>query len=196
MEAIATRRPLLRDNMDGGTHVEVFDCTVLPFSMAETGEAWWEVWHEFRGQCGHDKTDDVVAESFGLEIRDVETGTSATFYVQQILHRYVNENHVLYVWNMYTEPFLFKNSRVHGIYYREQSYVLVKPVEMHEEATPCSQMVSSEDIKVEFLDPTTKKDARIAALTKHMAKSMAPYIIMRNEAIETFLLDRALQSRT
>eukprot|EP00644_Phytophthora_capsici_P001518 jgi/Phyca11/15004/fgenesh1_pg.PHYCAscaffold_10_\ len=39
------------------------------------------------------------------------------FYVQQILHRYVEEDHILYVWNMYTEPFLFKNNRVQGIYY-------------------------------------------------------------------------------
>ncbi|KAL3672748.1 hypothetical protein V7S43_002040 [Phytophthora oleae] len=182
--------------MDGGTRMEVVDNTILPFSMAETGEAWWKVWHEFRGQCGHDKADDVVAESFGLEIRDVETGTSAIFYVQQILHRYVEGDRILYMWNMYTEPVLFKNRRVHGMYYREQSYVLIKPVELHGEVEAGSRMMSSEDIKAQFLDSKTKKDARIAALTKHVAKSMPAYITMRNEAIETFLLDRTLQSRT
>ncbi|KAF1776722.1 hypothetical protein GQ600_16411 [Phytophthora cactorum] len=123
-----TQKPLLRDAMNG-MRMEVFDHHILPFDM----------------------------QSFGLEFTDVMANTTATFYVQQILHRHVEGHRTVIVWNAYIEPFMFGNERVSGVYFLEQSHVLIKPDDQNsmsyrEGAVP-TRMSTCEIITPHFLDP-------------------------------------------
>lgn len=57
-----------------------------------------------RPALGRDGGDDVVRERCGLEMVDVKTDRRATFYVQQVLRRYVEDQRVVVVWHAYFEP--------------------------------------------------------------------------------------------
>jgi hypothetical protein len=189
-----TNGPLVRVENEEG-RIDVLDCTILPFGMVETSDAWWHEWHNY---IGYDSTSDEVKEIFGMEISDSRNNTSATFYSQQILRRYVEDDRIVYVWSAYTEPFEFRKTRMHGVYYREQCHVLIKPVDPTGDTstgTPCSRLLSTESITPVFMNSKLEEDAKIAALTKLIVKSMPPFIVTRNEAIESSLLDQELQKR-
>ncbi|ETI40712.1 hypothetical protein F443_13948 [Phytophthora nicotianae P1569] len=189
-----TQKPLLRDAMNG-MRMEVFDHHILPFDMRATGDAWWKHWHNYRGQSC--EAGNVVAESFGLEFTDVMANTTATFYVQQILHRHVEDHRTVIVWNAYIEPFMFENERVSGVYFLEQSHVIIKPDDQYsssEGAVP-TRMSTCEIISPHFLDPKLKEDPKITALTDFVASSLSSNIMMRNEKIEDMLLDQSLRQR-
>ncbi|KAL4093867.1 hypothetical protein PRIC1_011297 [Phytophthora ramorum] len=192
-----TSQPELHYNPHDG-RIEAFDCTFVPFGMIETGEAWWRDWNTYRGHSVYENAGNVIKESFGLEMTDSKTNTAAVFYSQQILHRHVEDHRIVYVWDTYTEPFVFKSKRVSGVYYREQCYVLIQPADLASTLNrggSCTRLSSCEAITTHFLDPKLKQDARIAALTKFLAKSLPPYMMARNETIGSLLLDEALQKR-
>ncbi|KAG3199849.1 hypothetical protein PC128_g5011 [Phytophthora cactorum] len=191
-----TQKPLLRDAMNG-MRMEVFDHHILPFDMRATGDAWWIHWNKYRGQSSEATTSDVIAESFGLEFTDVMANTTATFYVQQILHRHVEGHCTVIVWNAYIEPFMFGNERVSGVYFLEQSHVLIKPDDQNsmssrEGAVP-TRMSTCEIITPHFLDPKLSDDPKMADLTDFVASSLSSNIMMRNEKIEYLLLDQSLR---
>ncbi|KAE9239191.1 hypothetical protein PF002_g10401 [Phytophthora fragariae] len=186
-----TPKPLLRDMMDG-TRLEVFDHHILPFDMRTTADAWWQPWHNYRRRRVQDTVDNVVTESFGMEFIDTNADTTATFYVQQILRRHVEDHRTVFVWNAYVEPFTFENKRVSGIYFLEQSHVIIKPG-----GEGMSTRISTcEIITRHFLDQSMKDDPKMAALASFVASSLSSNIMTRNEKIEDLLLDQTVQQRS
>ncbi|ETK80840.1 hypothetical protein L915_13584 [Phytophthora nicotianae] len=188
----ASQTPLLTDGVKGRPR-EVFDCSILPFGVVEISDAWWEDWHTYSGRTVQD-TADVVAESFGLEIYDVAANISATFYAQQVLRRYVEDNRVVFVWNAYIEPISFKGKRVRGAYYIENSNAIIKP-QGRERNETLTQVSCQEVVTPHFLDAKLTNDPKISALTSVLMNSMSPYYTERTKTIETLLLDRAIQAR-
>ncbi|GMF16539.1 unnamed protein product [Phytophthora lilii] len=194
---VVTHQPILRGGMKG-MYRRLFDNRVVPFSMQETGDAWWEYWHNYRGQRIQDSTSNVVTESFGLEMNDLKNDASATSYGQQILRRHVEENRIVFVWNAYIEPFVFQDKPVSGVYLLEQSHVLIKPQD------PDSTDAASKDeystsmstcyvITPHFLDPELKNDSKTADLIDFLVSALSSNIAARNERVENLLLDQALQ---
>ncbi|KAE9020649.1 hypothetical protein PR003_g14223 [Phytophthora rubi] len=188
LACLPTCEPLLRHAING-RRIEAFCYNDVPFGMTETGNAWWRYWNSYRGEV--DSVDDVVTESFGWEISDA-ANTSATFYVQQILRRHVENHRTVFVWNGYFEPFLFKGKRIRGVYYREQSYVLIKPITQGKEES--SRVSSCEMITPYILEPSMDNDPTVAAVTKFVVSSMSSDIITWNEMVESLLLDQARQN--
>eukprot|EP00644_Phytophthora_capsici_P001519 jgi/Phyca11/15005/fgenesh1_pg.PHYCAscaffold_10_\ len=136
----------------------------------------------------------VVVESFGLEFTDVVAGTTATFYVQQILRRYIEDERTVIVWNAYVEPFMFENERVTGVYFLEQSHVIIKPEHRDTaEDAVSTRMSSCEIVTPHFLDPRLKDDPKMAALTDFVTSSLSSNIMTRNEKVEDMLLDESLR---
>lgn len=189
---VVTHQPLLRGGMKG-MYRRLFDKRHVPFTLQETGDAWWRYWYTYRGRSIVGATSNVVTESYGLEMTDLKTNASATSYGQQILRRHVEENRIVFVWNAYIEPFVFKNQPVSGIYLLEQSHVLIKP-EVTEEVDECSTSMSTcYVITPHFLDPKLKDDPETTALINFLVSALSANIRNRNEAVENLLLDEALQ---
>ncbi|KAL3672753.1 hypothetical protein V7S43_002045 [Phytophthora oleae] len=189
---VVTHQPLLRGGMKG-MYRRLFDKRHVPFSLQETGDAWWKHWHNYRGQSINEATSDVVTESFGLEMTDLKTNASATSYGQQILRRHVEENRIVFVWNAYIEPFVFENQPVSGVYLLEQSHVLIKPDDT-EEVDECSTSMSTcYVITPHFLDPKLKDDPKTTTLINFLVSALSANIANRNETVENLLLDEALQ---
>eukprot|EP00644_Phytophthora_capsici_P001520 jgi/Phyca11/542998/estExt2_Genewise1Plus.C_PHYCAscaffold_100554 len=189
---VVTHQPLLRGGMKG-MYRRLFDKRHVPFTLQETGDAWWRYWYTYRGRSIVGATSNVVTESYGLEMTDLKTNASATSYGQQILRRHVEENRIVFVWNAYIEPFVFKNQPVSGIYLLEQSHVLIKP-EVTEEGDECSTSMSTcYVITPHFLDPKLKDDPETTALINFLVSALSANIRNRNEAVENLLLDEALQ---
>ncbi|KAL4147504.1 hypothetical protein PRNP1_011260 [Phytophthora ramorum] len=192
---VVTHQPLLRGGMKG-MYKKLFDKRTVPFGLEETGDAWWRHWHNYRGQRVQDVTSNVVTESFGLEMVDLKTSTSATSYGQQILRRHVEENRIVYVWNAYIEPFVFENKPVSGVYLLEQSHVLIKPEEEGSKTDKDSLSTSMSTCYVitpHYLDPKLKDDAKTTALIDFLLSALSSNITARNETVENLLLDQALQ---
>ncbi|GMF16534.1 unnamed protein product [Phytophthora lilii] len=195
---IMAQKPFSRENRNG-MYTEIFDHQIVPFGMRITGDAWWQNWHNYRGQRVQDTIGDKVTEIFGVEFYDAKANTTATFYVQQILRRYREENRIVFVWNAYIEPFSFENERVRGIYFHEQSHVLIKPdggnmVTTSSEKEVVSTRISTcEILTPHVLDRTLIGDEEVSALSNFMTKSMSSNLVVRREMIENLLLDQALQ---
>eukprot|EP00644_Phytophthora_capsici_P001516 jgi/Phyca11/104988/e_gw1.10.258.1 len=179
--------PLLREI--NGKRAEAFGCNILPFGMAETGTAWWKYWNNYRGQMNEDN---VVKETFGFEITDRKANITATFYQQQILKRHIEGDRVVIVWDGYMEPFLFKGKRIRDVYYRERSYVLIKPQVRGGEI--CTTVSTCETMMPHFLDPKLSKDPTVKALTKFVVSSLSCDILTSHEVVESLLLDQALRN--
>ncbi|KAG6971512.1 hypothetical protein JG688_00004413 [Phytophthora aleatoria] len=194
---VVTHQPLLRGGMKG-TYRRLFDKRVVPFTLRETGDAWWKHWHNYRGQRIQDPMTNMVTESFGLEMTDLKTNASATSYGQQILHRHVEEDRIVFVWNAYIEPFVFENQPVSGVYILEQSHVLIKPVDPDstsddEKKDECfTSMSTCYVITPHFLDPNLKNDPKTTVLIDFLVSALSANIRIRNESVENLLLDQAL----
>ncbi|KAF4142036.1 hypothetical protein GN958_ATG08736 [Phytophthora infestans] len=195
---VVTHQPLLRGGIKG-MYQRLFDERLVPFTLPETGDAWWKHWHNYREQQIQDATANVVTESFGLEMNDFKTNASATSYGQQILHRHVEENRIVFVWNAYIEPFVFEDQPVSGIYLLEQSHVLIKPVDPDSTAEDdkkdeCfTSMSTCYVITPHFLDPKLKNDPKTKTLLEFLVSALSANIRKRNESVENLLLDQALQ---
>eukprot|EP00644_Phytophthora_capsici_P000626 jgi/Phyca11/109096/e_gw1.16.592.1 len=80
-----------------GASIELVDRRILPFNLSETAEGWWRRLQNYRGQQCYENLGDVIRERCGLEMADVTTDTTATFYVQQVLRRHVEEHRAVIV---------------------------------------------------------------------------------------------------
>ncbi|GMF66775.1 unnamed protein product [Phytophthora fragariaefolia] len=171
----------------------------MPFDMTATGDAWWENWHNYRGQRFQDIAADEIVERFGLEMSDFKTNMSATAYAQQISQRYVEDNRIVVVWDAYVEPFGFDNERVGGVYFLEQNYVLIEPEHWSSERTGeqeegfSTRVSTCYVITPHFLDPKLKEDAKTLAVVNFLVSALSTNIMALNEMVENVLLDQALQ---
>jgi hypothetical protein len=194
---VVTHQPLLRGGVKG-MYRRLFDKRVVPFNLLETGDAWWSYWHNYRGQRTHEAMTDVVTESFGLEMNDLNTNASAASYGQQILRRHEEESRIVFVWNCYIEPFLFENEPVSGVYLLEQSHVLIRPEDPESAADEsktdeCSTSISTcYVITPHWLDPQLRTDPKTSALIDFLISALSANIKVRNETVENLLLDQAL----
>ncbi|POM75290.1 M96 mating-specific protein family [Phytophthora palmivora] len=124
---LPTREPVLRDSVNG-KYMELFDNKIMPFDLRSTGDAWWRRWHNYKGHCAHENgPNNTIVEKFGLEMKDVKTRTTATFYVQQILRRHVEDDRIVIVWHAHIKPLEFEKKIANGVHYLEKGYVLIKP---------------------------------------------------------------------
>ncbi|GMF48098.1 unnamed protein product [Phytophthora fragariaefolia] len=196
-----SRKAQMRDSVDG-MFLEIFDSKILPFSMHATGEAWWRRWNHFnpnRGSCHRlESTDDTIVEHFGMEMSDTKSKTSAKFYVQQILRRYVEEDRVVVVWQSHIEPLEFSHKKLAGIRFREKGYVVIKP----HVASPASKdetytvVKTCHIIKPDLSLQNLKKDTRTGALAEFVLCATVANIAASAEMIEGLLMDEALQQRS
>ncbi|KAL3657049.1 hypothetical protein V7S43_018097 [Phytophthora oleae] len=194
---VSCRKARMRD-ASNGLYLEIFDSKVLPFSMHATGEAWWRRWNHFnpiRGSCHRlVSTDDTIVEHFGMEMSDSKAKTTARFYVQQILRRYVEEDRVVVIWQSHIEPLEFSHKKLAGIRFREKGYVVIKP---HKDSSESYTRVQTcHIIKPDLSDQKLKKDARTGALTEFVLSATIANIAASAEMIESLLVDEALQQRS
>ncbi|KAL3672682.1 hypothetical protein V7S43_001977 [Phytophthora oleae] len=176
-----------------GTERKFYDKRVIFFEMNATATAWWENWQSYRGQGLGDTEVDEIVERFGLEMNDFKTNTSATAYGQQITHRYVEEGRVVFVFDAYLEAFGYQNERVDGVYFLEQTYVLVQPeTRAIEGASTC--ISTCYVITPHYLDPKLEQDGKAAEFVDFLVSSMSSNMMGLSEMVENLLLDRALQS--
>ncbi|POM70465.1 ATP-binding cassette (ABC) Superfamily [Phytophthora palmivora] len=194
---VASRMPLLRGGLKG-TEKTLFDRRILPFSTQETSDAWWTNWHSYRGH-NREIANNIIMESFGLEMNDIKTNTSVTSYGQQILRRDVEDGLTVFVWNAYLEPFVFDDEQVSGIYFLEQCHMIVKPEEDRtatDENERSSCMSGCYVTTPYFLDATLQNDPKTAALIEFLVGALFSNMKAHNDAVEDLLLDQALQKHS
>ncbi|KAK1939952.1 hypothetical protein P3T76_008275 [Phytophthora citrophthora] len=176
-----------------GTEKRFYDKRVIPFEMHMTAAAWWENWQSYRGQGLGDTEANEIVERFGLEMSDFKTNTSATAYGQQITQRHVEEGRVVFVFDAYLEAFGYQNEQIDGVYFLEQTYVLVQP--NTPEIGGVSTCISTcYVITPHFLDPKLEQDSKAAEIVDFLVSSMSSKMTGLSEMVENVLLDRALQS--
>ncbi|GMF16537.1 unnamed protein product [Phytophthora lilii] len=182
-----------------GTERKFYDRRTMPFDVKATGDAWWENWHNYRGQRFQDIAADEIIERFGLEMCDFKTNTSCTAYAQQVSQRHVEDGRTVFVWDAYVEPFGFENERVGGVYFLEQNNVMIQPEAWSSERTDggnggCSTRVSTcYVITPYFLDPKLTEDSKTVAVINFLVSALSSNIMALSEMVETLLLDHALQ---
>ncbi|KAK1930471.1 hypothetical protein P3T76_014142 [Phytophthora citrophthora] len=191
---LPTREPVMRDSVNG-RYMELFDNKIMPFNMRSTGDAWWRRWHNYKGHCAHENgPNNTIVEKFGLEMKDVKTRTTATFYVQQILKRHVEEGRIVIVWHAHIKPLEFEKKAANGVHYLEKGYVLIKPHiadSANDEAA--TRVMTCYIITPQLADRKLRTDAKTTALTDFVLSATSANISMSNEMIENLLVDRALQ---
>ncbi|KAF1788214.1 hypothetical protein GQ600_15221 [Phytophthora cactorum] len=196
---VSSRKAQMRDGKNG-MFLEIFDSKVLPFSMHATGEAWWRRWNHFnpnRGSCHRlESTDDTIVEHFGMAMSDAKAKTTAKFYVQQILRRYVEEQRVVVVWQSHIEPLEFSHKKLAGIRFREKGYVVIKPLLQVSEKETYTLVQTCHIIKPDLSHQRLKKDARTGALAEFVLSATVANIAASAEMIEGLLVDEALQQRS
>ncbi|EEY69804.1 M96 mating-specific protein family [Phytophthora infestans T30-4] len=203
-----TRRTDIPDGHNGlldegkklkGIERKFYDRRTMPFGMRSTGDAWWENWHNYRGQRFQDIAANEITESFGLEMSDFKTNVSATAYSQQISQRHVEDKRIVFVWDAYVEPFGFANERVSGVYLLEQNYVLIEPEFWSSERTrgrsngSATRVSTCYVITPYFLDPKLKDDPKTMAVINFLVSALSTNIMALSEMVETLLLDQVLQ---
>ncbi|OWZ10907.1 hypothetical protein PHMEG_00016159 [Phytophthora megakarya] len=182
-----------------GMEQRFYDKRTMPFDMRAAGAAWWENWHNYRGRRFQDITANEITESFGLEMNDFKTNTSATAYAQQISCRHIEDDRIVYVWDSYIEPFGFANEPIDGVYFLEQNYVLIQPEDWSSERAcrgnnVCSTRVSTcYVITPHFMDSNLKEDAKTGTLISFLVSALSTNIMALSAMVETLLLDQALQ---
>ncbi|KAF4029298.1 hypothetical protein GN244_ATG18967 [Phytophthora infestans] len=194
---LPTRGPVMRDSVNG-KYMELFDNKIMPFDMPSTGDAWWRRWHNYKGHCAHENgPNNTIVEKFGLEMKDVKTRITATFYVQQILKRHVEDGRIVIVWHAHIKPLDFEKKPATGVHYLEKGYVLIKPhitdsMNSNEAAT---RVITCYIIAPHLTNRKLRTDARTTALTEFVLSATSANISMSNEMIENLLVDRALQKQ-
>ncbi|OWZ16724.1 putative membrane protein [Phytophthora megakarya] len=184
--------------LDGGkgTERKFYDRRTMPFNMRATGAAWWENWQSYRGGGLRDTEADEIVERFGLEMNDFKTNTSATAFGQQITQRHVENDRIVFVFDAYIEPFGYENDRVDGLYFLEQTYVLVQPengATTGENGRSSTRISTCYVITPHFLDSKLKEDGKTTALINFLVSAMSSRMMSLSEMVEYLLLDQALQ---
>ncbi|ETN16668.1 hypothetical protein PPTG_05826 [Phytophthora nicotianae INRA-310] len=181
-----------------GTERKFYDSRTMPFDMRTTGDAWWENWHNYRGQRFQDIAANEVTESFGLEMSDLKINVTGTAYAQQISQRHIEDTRIVFLWDAYVEPFGFANEPVGGVYFLEQNYVLVEPEEWssergHDSSDGYATRVSTCFVLTPyFLDPKLKDDAKTTAVINFLVSAMVTNAMALSGMVETLLLDQVL----
>eukprot|EP00644_Phytophthora_capsici_P000629 jgi/Phyca11/109198/e_gw1.16.380.1 len=176
-----------------GASIELVDRRILPFNLSETAEGWWRRLQNYRGQQCYENLGDVIRERCGLEMADVTTDTTATFYVQQVLRRHVEEHRAVIVWNAYFETFTFHEKRVCGVHFLLKGYVLMRPMEcIDPNGSDATQLLTCYNITPHFSDPKMQNDAETNVI-KFVASVTSANISTTNEALENLLVDEALR---
>ncbi|KAL4116962.1 hypothetical protein PRIC2_012412 [Phytophthora ramorum] len=190
-----------------GMHLEIFANEMLPFGMHATGEAVWQHfkgtdipyrWYHSKSAGSIESTEDTMVESFGMEMYDANSKTTAEFNVKQILRRYVEEDRVVVVWRSHIEPLEFSNKRFAGIHFQEKGYVVIKPRAHSYDSADDDDFTLVQTcyiITPDLSDQTLNDDAKTGALTEFVLSSTAANISASNEMIENVLVDQALQQR-
>uniref|UniRef100_H3GX67 M96 mating-specific protein family n=1 Tax=Phytophthora ramorum TaxID=164328 RepID=H3GX67_PHYRM len=190
-----------------GMHLEIFANKMLPFGMHATGEAVWQHfkgtdipyrWYHSKSAGSIESTEDTMVESFGMEMYDANSKTTAEFNVKQILRRYVEEDRVVVVWRSHIEPLEFSNKRFAGIHFQEKGYVVIKPRAHSYDSADDDDFTLVQTcyiITPDLSDQTLNDDAKTGALTEFVLSSTAANISASNEMIENVLVDQALQQR-
>ncbi|GMF29737.1 unnamed protein product [Phytophthora fragariaefolia] len=195
---LPTKEPLLRDSVNG-KYMELFDNKIMPFDMKSTGDAWWRRWHNYKGHCAHENgPNNTIVERFGLEMKDVKTRTTATFYVQQILRRHVEEGRIVIVWHAHIKPLEFEKKTANGVHYLEKGYVLIKRHITNSftgEGEAATRVMTCYIIAPKLSNRKLRLDSRTTALTDFVLSATSANISMSNEMIENLLVDRAMKKR-
>ncbi|KAF4029304.1 hypothetical protein GN244_ATG18975 [Phytophthora infestans] len=156
-----------------GIERKFYDRRTMPFGMCSTGDAWWENWHNYRGQRFQDIAANEITESF--------------------------DKRIVFVWDAYVEPFGFANERVSGVYLLEQNYVLIEPEFWSSERTrgrsngSATRVSTCYVITPYFLDPKLKDDPKTMAVINFLVSALSTNIMALSEMVETLLLDQVLQ---
>ncbi|POM57467.1 M96 mating-specific protein family [Phytophthora palmivora] len=125
-----------------------------------------------------------------MEMIDVKSDKTATFYMQQIMRRYVEDQRVVIVWNAYIEPFTFDETRVHGVHFLLKGYVLMKPVKRSDSGETTTRALTCYNFMPHYLDPKLQKSSKTKALTKFVVSTTSSNISVTNDMV---LVDEALQ---
>lgn len=191
----SSRMPLLRGGLKG-TERTLFDRRLLPFSKQATDEAWWRDWNSYRGHKG-EIADNVVVESFGVEMNDFKANISVTCYGQQILKRDITDERTVFVWNAYLEPFIFEEEQVSGIYFLEQYHMTIKTEEDEEtvKGDSMSCMSGCYVVTPYFLDANLQDDPRTKRLIDFLVGALFANMKAHNNMVEDLLLEQVLQNR-
>ncbi|KAK1935836.1 hypothetical protein P3T76_010530 [Phytophthora citrophthora] len=196
----------MRDGVNG-MYLEIFANKMFPFSMHSTGEAVWQHfkgtdvpyrWYHSRSAGSIESTEDTMVESFGMEMHDAKSNTTAEFNVKQILRRYVEEDRVVVVWRSHIDPLEFSNKRFAGIHFQEKGYVVIKPrirKDGNADGDDFTLIQTCYIITPDLSDQSLNDDAKTGALTEFVMNSTAANISASNEMIENVLLDQALKQK-
>ncbi|KAG7391665.1 hypothetical protein PHYBOEH_006628 [Phytophthora boehmeriae] len=196
---LPTRKPLLYNAVNEFC-MGLFDSRVVPFDMRATGDAWWRRWHKYKGQSAAIDGGNVICEKYGLELEDSTTNTTATFYDQQVLKRYMEEDRIVIIWYAYIEPLEINKQRVTGIHFLEKWSALIEPYYCEVETDSSGSRETSTRVSTACIieptitDPQLWDEARMAAFTKFLLATSSDYMSTINETIENLLVDQALQS--
>ncbi|KAL4118655.1 hypothetical protein PRIC2_010980 [Phytophthora ramorum] len=186
--------------VDGGTNMKdtekkFYNRRTMPFSMHAAGDAWWEIWHNYRGQRFQDIASNELIERFGLEMSDFKSNSSLTAYAQQISQRHVEDDRIVFVWDAYVEPFGFESARVGGVYFMEQTYVLIEPEDGYSggDDGASTRVSTCYVITPYFMDPKKKKDTKTVAVVNFLVSALSSNVLALGDMVETLLLDQAMQ---
>ncbi|OWZ03161.1 M96 mating-specific protein [Phytophthora megakarya] len=187
---------LLRDNVND-MQIDLFYGKIMPFEVDAISDAWWQRWHKYKGQCTSNNEGNTIAEKFGLEMRGRTTNTTATFYDQQILRRYVEKDRVVIVWRAYIEPLEFEKRPVSGMYFLEKGYVLITPVSTEDNSANSDNNTFSRVSTCYMLTPKStdrklRHDSRTTSLVDFVANTVSTNMSLIIEMVENMLLDQSI----
>lgn len=131
-------------------------------------------------------------------MRDSKTGSSATFYNQQVLRRHVESNRIAIIWQMHIEPLEFQGRRVSDIQFLEKGHVLIKPhnreTATDSEDEPSARVSTCYVIIPHLGESKQRNDPEVAALTELVVNTMSANISISIEMIENMLVDEAIRT--
>ncbi|KAL3656181.1 hypothetical protein V7S43_018108 [Phytophthora oleae] len=129
-------------------------------------------------------------------MRDVRTNTTATFYDQQILRRYTENDRIVIVWRAYIEPLEFEKRSVSGLCFLEKGYVLITRHD-HEEEEDSGNATFSKVSTCYMLTPTAtgrklRHDSQTISLIDFVFNAVSANMSMIIEKVENVLLDQTI----
>ncbi|EGZ22866.1 hypothetical protein PHYSODRAFT_485401, partial [Phytophthora sojae] len=189
----------LRDSVND-MQVDISYSKIMPFEVGAIGDAWWRRWHNYKGQCASEHEGNTNIEKFGLEMRDARTNATATFYDQQILRRYVENDRIVIVWRAHIEPLEFEKRPVNGMYFLEKGYVLIKPHDHDQDSAAgendtFSRVSTCYMITPKSTGPKLRHDSRTTVLVDFVATAVSANISMIVEMVGNMLLDQSIYQR-
>jgi hypothetical protein len=134
-------------------------------------------------------TDDMIVESFGLELVG-SRNTKADLHVRQILRKFVESDRVVIAWRVYCEPIEVSTERTDGIRLLEKGYTVIKKV--RGDIDSHSLVQTCYIIRPEIYGTIADQERKVGAITDFILDSVARTISASHQMIENVLLDQAL----